>query len=222
MDDDGKYQGHDQSLLQLNVIDSILTAAREKFYYVLWLAPPCGWWGGFCVQNGGSRTAGDPEGRTTNAREMEGTLNMAVALFIIMECLRSGTFFVLEHPEGSFLWQLPLLAAWMRDGSLEIVPLEQCAWGARPSDWVPSEGDVRIRKSTRLLTNAPFVSDLSRRCSGQPPRTRTGRSREWIETDTAGRRRQGTTPSACACTSPTSCARRGKTASSGSRRWCRR
>eukprot|EP00972_Heterocapsa_arctica_P040704 5999907-Heterocapsa_arctica.AAC.1 len=33
----------------------------------------------------------------------------------------------------------------------QIVHLEQCAWGARPSDWMFIDGAFRTRKGTRLL-----------------------------------------------------------------------
>eukprot|EP00972_Heterocapsa_arctica_P084262 12413988-Heterocapsa_arctica.AAC.1 len=48
LDDDGNYNGHESSLLQFDVINAIANDIERRVFYVLWLGPPCSWWGGFC------------------------------------------------------------------------------------------------------------------------------------------------------------------------------
>ena len=46
---------------------------------------------------------------TTKMWELEGTLNMVVCLWLLMNCIMYGVYAVIEHPHGSMVWYLLLV-----------------------------------------------------------------------------------------------------------------
>ena len=99
--------------------------------------------------------------------ELEGTLNMVVAMFLVLKCLQRGVWFALEHPERTIARKTRVWVLLLPLESVFEVFFEQCAWLHRPSDWLPSEGDVRIRKGSVVLSNFPPARTLGRRCCDQ-------------------------------------------------------
>ena len=45
-----------------------------------------------------------------------------------------------------------------------MLDLDMCAYGKRPADWYPTDGDVRVMGATTLLTNNPYLERLRKRC----------------------------------------------------------
>jgi len=93
---------------------------------------------------------------------------MAHAIVLICACLVAGCFFSMEHPKASKAWRLPFFVFLISLAGIYVVELDQWAHGKRPGDWDASQGDVRVKKPTWILTNNPFVLFLARRCPDAP------------------------------------------------------
>ena len=114
--------------------------------------------------NHGTRTSTLPQGAGVPPREIEGNLCFALALWLIWLCLRHGVFFTLEHPRGSRGWLLALVLLILTLPGVFKVGYDPCAWGLRPSDWSPLDGDVRTYGPGIVVTNLPTMEVLRRRC----------------------------------------------------------
>jgi len=136
--------------------------------YSLHLAPDCSSWSLVQNLNLTTRTLELPQGDGSLEHEKTGNRRMSIALWLIWTCIRDGVFFVMEHPLTSRVWKLPFVQYLIHVLKVFVVDLDQCAFGKRPSDWVPTQGDVRTLKPTRLLTNNPFLLALARRCADVP------------------------------------------------------
>ena len=86
-------------------------------------------------------------------------------MWFFWECLRCGVYVSLEHPLSSRLWKPPLAKHILALEGTVAVDLDQCAWGKRPVDWGPSQGDVRTLRGTQDLTNNSYLKILQRRCA---------------------------------------------------------
>ena len=133
--------------------------------YSCHLSPTCTYW--ITMQNMNhktTRTHDRPEGDGTLECEEMANREMAVALWIVLLCIAYGVFFSLEHPVTSRLWRLPLVLFLLEVVGIFVFEVDLCAFGKRPDDWNPTHGDVRVKKSLRIMTNNPYLRNINRRC----------------------------------------------------------
>ena len=171
-DEKGNLQ-QEANLLRLEVIADVEAEITGGKVFGTWLAPPCKTWGFFGALNGCSRTAKMPEGNNETDYELEGTLNMGVALYLFALCIMHRVHAILEQPVNSkaFLLEAVLRMLGLPEEVVRVVTYDACGWGARPSDWNSLEGDVRIRKPTGLLSYGARAGSLGRTCGDQPAHT---------------------------------------------------
>lgn len=105
-----------------------------------------------------------PQGTGENEDEVAGNEGLVIAFWIIFLCLCYGVFFTFEHPTKSKAWKFPLMLWLLSLACMFSVEYEGCAWGLRPAGWRPEDGDVRVQKSSRLITTNPLHEQLRRRC----------------------------------------------------------
>ena len=87
-------------------------------------------------------------------RVLEANHPMRWAFRIFQQCARNGTACIIENPEGSRLWEVPLVQRLPQQHS--FVTVDACAFGG---PW---------RKRTRLIFCNAQLHDLCRyRCTGQ-------------------------------------------------------
>jgi len=133
--------------------------------YNLHVGITCTSWTPFQNANKTTRTMDLPQGDGSLEHERVGNQSMAVALWLVVLCISHGVFFSMEHPKPSRCWHLPLLIFILGLVGVYIIDLDQCAWCKRPGDWDPTQGDIRTRKSTRIITNNPYLRTLEKRCA---------------------------------------------------------
>ena len=147
-----------------------LKSCREHTVFQNHVAPPCGSMSTMRARNGNTtRTMEHPEGDGSMQDEVDGNTLAAIAMWMVWTCLVYGVFVSLEHPRGSRLWQFPIMIFLLSLPAVYIVDYDSCAWGLRPTDWSPLDGDVRIQKAERLITTNPYHEIVRRRCSEVGP-----------------------------------------------------
>ena len=155
-----------QDLLRPVVQQWILRRIRSGSVEVIWLSPPCR---SFSIMRRavGTRTAANPSGDGSDPMEVEGNLHAAFVRDVCVAIIAAGGTFVVEHPDGSAMWDLPAFRALRQHPSVIEVVLDQCRFGARaaPPLGASTQGGL-IRKRTRLLTNNPAFMAVGRRCQG--------------------------------------------------------
>ena len=151
-------------------LNFVANAIRKKEVYHLHLSPDCSSFSPLQNLNGTTRTAERPQGDGTRPEEVLGNLTMAIACWLILLCLIHGVSFGYEHPRRSRCWWLPFFV-WLLTlkGIVSSEDYDGCAWGHRPKDWHPSQGDIRVQKSSRLVTNNPYLVIVRRCCSDVVP-----------------------------------------------------
>ena len=77
----------------------------------------------------------------------------------------SRTFATLEIPTASLAWYLPIILYLKGLVGVFVYDFDKCAWGKRPWDWVPNEGDVRVKAPTRIITNDPRMCAICSSCA---------------------------------------------------------
>ena len=77
-----------------------------------------------------------------------------VAIEIARMCLQLGIGFALENPITSLLWALPPMVELMKEAGVYVISLDYCVFGEA---W---------RKTTQLITTAPELRAIGRRCAG--------------------------------------------------------
>ena len=159
-----------QNLLRPQVQEWILNRIRARRVRILFLAPPCRSFSVMRVYRYGTRSSEYPAGNGSDPVEVEGNLHAEFVRRVIVACLAAGVTFILEHPAGSFLWQLPGFVALAMQPSVHMMVFDQCMYGAcvPHADGPPPglEDPELIRKRTRLLTNHPAYLGLRRMCNG--------------------------------------------------------
>ena len=118
----------------------------------LWLAPPCSSFSPLRNLDPGGplRPAGNPEGDPTNPMIKKGNALWRRALHLAGLCHEHGGFFVLEHPRNSRAWQMKDTHRLVNRTKARMVAVDWCEYR--------DPGGLPNRKSTRLLTTAPWVS----------------------------------------------------------------
>ena len=128
-------------------------------------APCCKSWSTVQNMNETTRTQDVPEGDGSLEHEIIGNKSAAVMLWLTFECVRYGVYVSLEHPLTSRLWKLPIIKFLIDKCAFLFIVLDQCAFGKRPGDWDPTQGDVRTLKGTAILTNNGYLRSLQKRCA---------------------------------------------------------
>ena len=141
----------------------------ERIVFCMHLAPRCAWWTPFANLNGGTRTQAQPGGDGSVAAEEDTNRDAATALFLFCMAVSLGVLVSIEHPLNSKLWKLPLVIGLMTLPGIYVIETDLCAFGHRPLEWKPADGDVRVRGSLQLLTNNPYLKALNKKCSDCPP-----------------------------------------------------
>ena len=139
----------------------------QKTVYHVALGPDCSTFSSLSHLTAGlcTRTREMPQGDGLNEREKAGNQTFATALWLCYMCVRSGVSFALEHPSGSKAWQFCLIRELLEKGHVFEIKVDQCAWGKRPSDWNPVQGDIRTRGASIFLSNNPDLQSVGRRCT---------------------------------------------------------
>ena len=76
----------------------------------------------------------------------------------------AGRLFVFEHPRSATSWEDASLRELMTMKNVLVTTLDMCRYGMMAID---KEGSEPVRKTTRIVTNAPELGDaLSDRCEG--------------------------------------------------------
>ena len=76
----------------------------------------------------------------------------------------AGRVFVFEHPSTAASWESSSVKDLMRLPGVMLSVMDMCYYGMVAQD---EEGVALVRKSTKILTNAPEVADaVSHRCEG--------------------------------------------------------
>ncbi len=129
----------------------------------VWLAPPCGTFSPLRNLDVGGplRPRGNPYGDSRVPEVFWGNKLWKRALFIANFCHQRGIYFFIEHPCNSKAWQWKeTQALWCKAGVYSII-----------LDWCMFDDPERVgppnRKPTRILTSAPWLRNLSRRCNHQ-------------------------------------------------------
>ena len=143
---------------------------RTKAFFLTSMSPPCGtasaarsipipW---------KDRTLGAPQPKPLRSKQfplglpkLEGKNRLRVwlaneiyfwCLRIAKDCIREGTFFMIENPRSSWLWEIPEFAALIKTSGIFIVDFQVCAHGGKRPKW------------TRFVTNCEALCELAREC----------------------------------------------------------
>lgn len=77
---------------------------------------------------------------------------------------QEGRYFAIDQPLTATSWKMPAMTGLRALSGMFSVDLHMCAYGMKSRD---SEGEVRLLKPTRLVTNMPTIaSNAGRRCRG--------------------------------------------------------
>ena len=164
-------------------------AIKKGLVYFVHISVPCQTWTTFQNMNHTTRTKANPGGDGSLQREVHANVCMSSALWLVGLCLTHGVFFGFEHPITSRIWDLSVILLFKAIEGVFTVQLDFCAWCMRPSDWLPSHGDVRVKRGVIILTNLPHLEALRKRCSDVVPH----RHEPIIGTDAAGNLRSDAT-----------------------------
>ena len=147
----------------------------RQIVFCMHLAPRCAWWTPFANLNGGTRTLEQLGGDGSVPAEEDVNRDAATALWLFCVAVSLGVLVSIEHPLNSRFWKLPLVLGLMALSWVFFIETDLCAFGHRPLEWKPADGDIRVRGSLALLTNNPNLASLNKKCCGCPKHTRSNR-----------------------------------------------
>ena len=123
---------------------------------------PCGSFSLMQNMNGGTRSASCPEGNGTLERELVGNL-LAVRTFELCSILHAnGSFFTIENPLTSHVWNLKRLRQLVAETRAEFVKFDQCMYGLK----IPLTNNTwgLAKKATYLLGTLPGIDQFACKC----------------------------------------------------------
>ena len=128
----------------------------------LWITPPCNSFSPLRDLDCGGplRPKGDPAGDATNPEVQRGNHSWCRALELAAMIFKAGGYFIIEHPRRSKAWALRVTEVFEARGVSVFHKVDWCAY-ADPHDPEPPS-----RKPTTLLSNAPWLHAVVRRCPG--------------------------------------------------------
>ena len=137
----------------------VLSIVRSGAVRWVWLAPPCTSFSG--LQNGHPggpwRSKAHPEGARKLPEIDEGNEIWRRTLCIIDAALEVGADFGLEHPVTSYAWKLP--------ATLELRSRPRITTGIADMCMFSDAAQPHM-KPLRILTSAPWVQSVLKRCQG--------------------------------------------------------
>ena len=141
------------------LIDEAMLAGR---YFWIWLAPPCGSFSPLrnLDHQGPLRPKGFPEGFESHPDVAKGNALWRRALQLLEVALKAGVYVFLEHPCNSAAWRMRETELRLNHGSLRSYTVDWCAYSDETRKGDPN------RKPTRIITNAPWLEGVQRRCPG--------------------------------------------------------
>ena len=126
-------RGSQFDLLKSSTQRTIVQEADARRLVGAMLAPPCNTFS--IAQSGRLRTIHEPWGRSDLSDELQSKVILGNRL--ARRALRLARVFharnipwILEHPSTSYLWHTPEIAAMLRLHKVEMVTIDQCAFGS--------------------------------------------------------------------------------------------
>ena len=163
---DGKYDGRFDLELDA-VVEEEIRAARAGEIDYAHFGIVCSSWSTLNKINGGTRSRQKPRGDETLRREIVGNVQHDQMMRLLLVFLALGIGFTVENPLSSFLWHTDDFQELLARDDIYSVRFDQCEYHLLPPDHRALDGDVRVRKSTRLITNIPELKALECRCTGR-------------------------------------------------------
>ena len=135
-------------------IDWLIKSRQVRW---LWLAPPCSSFSPLrnLDRGGPLRPAAHPEGDDAIPEVRLGNLLWSRALELAVMIIGQDGFFIIEHPRGSKAWTLKQTQRMQRYHGCRMYPVD---YGGASNPGLPNQ------KPTTLLTNAPWVPNVLKRC----------------------------------------------------------
>ena len=164
-DDLGFHAEYDMSSWM--VIDREIEDAKNHRFQYGHFGISCSSWSTISKMNGGSRTKIRARGDGRREKELTGNLQHDEMHRLIQAMRDEGLSFSIENPLHSYLWSTEESKALMACEDVFVVDLCQCMYGLRPPDARLFDGDVRVCKPTRLVTNVKALTQLARQCDGK-------------------------------------------------------
>ncbi len=132
-------------------------AARNHEYSYALFGVTCASWSTINKINHGTRTKELP-------REIQGNLEHDQMFKLIEVYLQENIGFSVENPLSSYIWHTEKFQELMARPDVFTVDLDQCCYCLRPPDAHLHSADIRVKKSTRIVTNVPQLCALRRSC----------------------------------------------------------
>ena len=104
------------------------------------------------------RPVGNPTGDESNPRISIGNRLWRRTIALATQATRLGIPVVIEHPRGSKAWQMPETKTLLNDPNFKLHSVDWCMYYDGGAE------DARANKPTRLLSSAPWVSQLCCTC----------------------------------------------------------
>ena len=140
-----------------------LCAEAQKPKQIWHFGLPCGSFSIMQNMNKGSRTADNPAGNGSVARELLGNELLSRTVYLCRLLHQAGNFFTIENPRGSFAWKMPKMEDLLKRTRAERVHLDQCCYGLK----IPGMNGLPglARKNTTFAGTLPTISHLAATCS---------------------------------------------------------
>jgi hypothetical protein len=133
----------------------------------LWLAPPCSSFSPLRNLDPGGplRPRGLPYGPPGSAEARLGNSLWRRALFLARLAHQLGIPVTIEHPQRSLAWRLKESQRLIALPGFQLHTFDHCMYSGR------EPRGSRNKKTTQLLTTAPWAASVCRRCDGRHPHT---------------------------------------------------
>ena len=136
---------------------------RGRLWYVHF-GVPCSTWGRAGRLNKGTRRVGREMGDGSLSRECDANSLSHIVSSLCILLQQHGGIFTIENPHDSYLWNSVYISSLRSKVTCYFANFDQCAYGLRLPG---SAKHVYCKKSTRILSNYPYISQLDRRCPGK-------------------------------------------------------
>jgi hypothetical protein len=135
---------------------------RVRVGGLVWFAPPCGSFNWLCRHQSRRSAENSWEGDQAKVFVQTGNQTALASNFLATVASARGLFFVLENPPRSLLWRY-LSSCGADEGWIHAALCDRCAFAAGKL-----AGQSEIRKTYRLVGNAPWIAALGLRCRCEP------------------------------------------------------
>ena len=159
----------DHDLANQEVQDRFFKEVNTDVTNVEWLACPCTTFCDWNLQNGGTRTFKNPEGKPTEKEAMGNTLAEFEAK-LFEKALDRGHFPIAESSgrSGRYpkMWHLPCWQRILRRADVDFLEVDMCAYGLAPIDREDDSKFYRHRTGLAFPRHSGFRQALFRMCPG--------------------------------------------------------